>query len=37
MIKFVHVNIYQKLASKIAKRQANAKLVFCMKTTDNFV
>ena len=36
MIELVHINIHEKLASQIAKRQPNAVPVFGIKATDNF-
>jgi len=34
VVKFIHINIYKKLARQIAKRESDARLVFCVKTAN---
>jgi hypothetical protein len=36
MIELVHVNVHQKLAGEIAQRQADARPVFGMETSNHF-
>ena len=36
MIKIVHVNVHQELASEVAQRQADVRPVFGMETPDHF-
>ena len=36
VIKLIHVNIHQKLACKIAQRQADVRPVFGVETSDHF-
>lgn len=35
LIKFIHINIYQKLRGKITEWEAFARFPFCIKTINN--